>query len=224
MPVMAQYDSGIPDSVYFLEPRYEPDGCSGDIIRIVPLHLFTDFTSILMQLEFSWEESDLLDTVLFYPPFLDSPFTTIANIDNDDRYFYGGIARLNYPSFPPTQGIIAELVFRTNLGDTLWLNRVANGFVLTDWTIWEPLYCHLDTMFVTPDTILVFAGDADASTEVDIDDVVYLLNYIFAGGCPPWDLNSGDADQSCGIDIDDVVYLIEFIFVGGPAPLPGCVR
>ncbi len=217
-------DPGIPDSVYFLEPRYEPDGCSGDIKRIMPLHLFADEHTWLMQLEFTWEGSDLLDTVLFYPPFPDTPFTQVANIDNDDRYFYGGIARVDPPSFPPSQGIIAELVFRTGLGDTLWLNRVSNGFILTDWTEWEPGYCHLDTMFITPDTIMVSSGNANGLDDVDIDDVVYLIMYIFAGGCPPWDLNSGDTDQSCGIDIDDVVYLIEFIFGGGPAPLPGCVR
>ncbi len=61
-------------------------------------------------------------------------------------------------------------------------------------------------------------GDADASGAVDIDDVVYLINYIFAGGPAPVPLASGDADCAGGIDIDDVVYLINYIFAGGPAP------
>jgi hypothetical protein len=30
-------------------------------------------------------------------------------------------------------------------------------------------------------------GDADESGAVDIDDVVYLIEYIFAGGPPPED-------------------------------------
>ncbi len=65
-------------------------------------------------------------------------------------------------------------------------------------------------------------GDADGSQKVDIDDVVYLITYIFSGGPAPNPLNSGDADCSTAIDIDDVVYLITYIFSGGPAPCAGC--
>ena len=61
-------------------------------------------------------------------------------------------------------------------------------------------------------------GDADASGGVDIDDVVYLINYIFSGGPEPIPYESGDADCSTGVDIDDVVYLINYIFSGGNAP------
>ncbi len=61
-------------------------------------------------------------------------------------------------------------------------------------------------------------GDTDGSGEIDIDDVVYLIDYIFGGGPAPDPLWTGDADCSTGIDIDDVVYLIEYIFGGGPAP------
>jgi len=61
-------------------------------------------------------------------------------------------------------------------------------------------------------------GDADFSGAVDIDDVVYLINYIFAGGPAPQPIESGDADCSGGVDIDDVVYLINYIFASGYAP------
>jgi hypothetical protein len=61
-------------------------------------------------------------------------------------------------------------------------------------------------------------GDCDASGDVDIDDVVYLINYIFAGGPAPDPIEAGDADCSGNVDIDDVVYLINYIFAGGPAP------
>jgi hypothetical protein len=66
-------------------------------------------------------------------------------------------------------------------------------------------------------------GDADASAAVDIDDVVYLIAYIFSGGpAPAPAVCCGDADASGGVDIDDVVYLIAYIFSSGPAPLDGC--
>lgn len=61
-------------------------------------------------------------------------------------------------------------------------------------------------------------GDTDASGGVDIDDVVFLIQYIFAGGSAPSPLASGDADCSGGVDIDDVVFLIQYIFSGGSAP------
>jgi hypothetical protein len=61
-------------------------------------------------------------------------------------------------------------------------------------------------------------GDTEGSGDVDIDDAVYLINYIFAGGPVPEPYESGDADCSGGVDIDDVVYLIAYIFSGGNAP------
>ena len=61
-------------------------------------------------------------------------------------------------------------------------------------------------------------GDSDGSGAVDIDDVVYMIAYIFSGGPVPSPLAAGDADCSGAIDIDDVVYLIAYIFSGGPPP------
>ncbi len=62
-------------------------------------------------------------------------------------------------------------------------------------------------------------GDADGSGAVDIDDVVYIINYIFGGGPEPIpELAAGDADCSGNIDIDDIVYIINYIFGGGPPP------
>ncbi len=62
------------------------------------------------------------------------------------------------------------------------------------------------------------AGDADGSGTVDIDDVVFLIAYIFSGGPEPVPYAAGDADCSGAVDIDDVVYLIAYIFSGGPEP------
>jgi hypothetical protein len=65
-------------------------------------------------------------------------------------------------------------------------------------------------------------GDADGSGAVDIDDVVYIISYIFASGQPPEPIESADADCSGGVDIDDVVYLISYIFMDGPEPCASC--
>jgi len=68
------------------------------------------------------------------------------------------------------------------------------------------------------------AGDVNASTDVDIDDVVYLIAYIFTGGDAPLPYPFiGDSDCSGGVDIDDVVYLIAYIFTNGPKPVRTCI-
>jgi hypothetical protein len=69
-----------------------------------------------------------------------------------------------------------------------------------------------------PKLLPYYCGDADGSGDVDIDDVVYLINYIFSGDPPPDPYESGDADCSGAVDIDDVVWLINYIFSGGNAP------
>jgi hypothetical protein len=61
-------------------------------------------------------------------------------------------------------------------------------------------------------------GDADGSGALDIEDVVYLIAFIFSDGPPPEPLNDGDVDCSGNVDIDDVVYMIAYIFSGGPPP------
>ena len=63
-------------------------------------------------------------------------------------------------------------------------------------------------------------GDADGSGSVDIDDIVYLIDYIFLGGPAPVEHECcADSDGSMTVDIDDVVYLIAYIFLGGAAPV-----
>ncbi len=66
-------------------------------------------------------------------------------------------------------------------------------------------------------------GDANYSGGINISDVVYLINYIFAGGPAPFPIKlAGDANCSSAISISDAVYLISYIFAGGPAPCSPC--
>ena len=65
-------------------------------------------------------------------------------------------------------------------------------------------------------------GDADASGSIDIDDIVFLIEYIFSGGPAPDPIEIGDVNCHDGIDIDDPVYLIAYIFLSGPEPCVNC--
>ncbi len=64
----------------------------------------------------------------------------------------------------------------------------------------------------------VECGDVDASGAVDIDDIVYLIAYVFQGGPEPLILSTGNVNCAGGADIDDVVYLINYVFSSGLAP------
>ena len=68
----------------------------------------------------------------------------------------------------------------------------------------------------------VLCGDVNASGDVNIVDVVYLVAYIFSGGAAPNPLAAGDVDCSGEINIADIVYLINYVFRGGPAPCDAC--
>ena len=61
-------------------------------------------------------------------------------------------------------------------------------------------------------------GDANGSGLTDIDDIIYLMDYIFSGGPAPNPLEAGDVNCLGAVNIDDVIYLIAYIFTGGPDP------
>ena len=70
---------------------------------------------------------------------------------------------------------------------------------------------------IHPISIRIYAvcGDVNRSALTDIDDVVFLIAYIFSGGPAPNPEYAGDVDCSGAIDIDDIMYLIYYIFGGG---------
>ncbi len=68
----------------------------------------------------------------------------------------------------------------------------------------------------------IVCGDVNGDGLVNITDVVYLLEYIFAGGPPPVIDVAADVNCDGYVNIADVVYLIDYIFAGGPEPCADC--
>lgn len=64
-------------------------------------------------------------------------------------------------------------------------------------------------------------GDANGDSSLDIDDIVFMIAFVFNGGPAPQPVFAADANCSGGVDVDDVVYLINHIFQGGAAPCAG---
>jgi hypothetical protein len=63
-------------------------------------------------------------------------------------------------------------------------------------------------------------GDADQNGVVDLDDLVYVLNYLFKEGPPPVPPDAGDTNCDGIVDIRDAVKLLNYLLRGGPPP--GC--
>lgn len=60
------------------------------------------------------------------------------------------------------------------------------------------------------------SGDVNWDGSIDVADVFYIINALFAGGPVP--ICPGDVNASGSVDVADVFYLINFLFAGGPAP------
>lgn len=61
-------------------------------------------------------------------------------------------------------------------------------------------------------------GDVDYSGAIDIDDVVFILAYLFQGGPAPEPPEAAEVECNGDVSIDDVVYLIAYLYNGGPPP------
>jgi len=67
--------------------------------------------------------------------------------------------------------------------------------------------------------LLYLRGDVNRNLIRDIEDVIYLLNYVYKNGPAPNPPMAGDVNWDEVVDILDVYYLINFLFTSGPSPL-----
>ncbi|MBU2476106.1 hypothetical protein KKG83_01410, partial [Candidatus Micrarchaeota archaeon] len=72
--------------------------------------------------------------------------------------------------------------------------------------------------FLKQTTIESQCGDTTRDGFIDIDDIIFLVNYVFTGGPAPEPIETGNVNLQDEIDIDDIIYLINYIFLGGPEP------
>ena len=91
----------------------------------------------------------------------------------------------------------------------------------------DSMHVQCDSMLINPDAIVVIDGsltvvptlvgdiDDSGSLPMDIADLVYLVDWMFAGGSPPICPQSADCDGDSTVDIADLVCWVEWMF-----PLP----
>ncbi len=133
-------------------------------------------------------------------------------------------------------GSVSEIIAA---GDFAYMSTVGTGLTVAD--VYIPVFAQKISDYKTSGTsmgiaisgdyayiadqyaLLIFSapspeilvGDADGSGAIDVDDIVFLIDFIFSGGLVPLPTRAGDADSSGSLDIDDVVWLIAYVFGGG---------
>jgi len=61
-------------------------------------------------------------------------------------------------------------------------------------------------------------GDANRDETINLEDAVFLIEYVFRGGAAPNPEPAGDTNCDGVLNLEDAVYLINYIFKGGPPP------
>jgi len=61
-------------------------------------------------------------------------------------------------------------------------------------------------------------GDVDGNTKYTMNDIVFLISYLFRGGAAPTPIEAGDVDQSGAINVSDIAYLVNYLYNSGPRP------
>jgi hypothetical protein len=68
----------------------------------------------------------------------------------------------------------------------------------------------------------ILCGDLDGSGQINVSDLVYVVNYIFADGPAPVDSGGGDVNCDGIVSLADAVHLVNYIFGDGAPPCHGC--
>jgi len=117
--------------------------------------------------------------------------------------------------FPPAQTTVdADLVASEHTkildyGTYYWRVKAKDRWGVTRWS---DQIRHFMVTGIAP-------GDLNGDGSIDIADVVFSVNYLFASGPAPDPLEAGDVNCDGTVDVADVTYLINYLFIGGPPPV-----
>ncbi|MCK4573148.1 MAG: hypothetical protein KAU36_02200, partial [candidate division Zixibacteria bacterium] len=75
-----------------------------------------------------------------------------------------------------------------------------------------------DTIATTLHVRSMLRGDADADEVYTMNDIVYIIGFLFREGEEPSPPDAGDVDRSGTINVADVAYLINYMYRSGPRP------
>ena len=218
------YDPGAPDSVSFY-PQYAYYPLpSGPGLFYAHIRVANDDSVGAITLPLTWSGPVDFDSVTFRETvFGDS--IRIVNTDVLGQKTHISLIPLYDPPIPPTQGLFTTLCFTLN---------AMTGIVQIDSTFISPIN-HLIFTTTEPQgyhpqyvagefpVLPYWPGDVTFDGELrNLEDLLYLLNYIYKGGAaPPHPISADITEPDDIIDIEDVLYLIHYLYKYGPEPNPG---
>jgi hypothetical protein len=77
-----------------------------------------------------------------------------------------------------------------------------------------------DTLVVCPRIVAFLRGDVDSDNVYSVNDIAYLVEFLYREGLPPDVMESADVDNSGTVTISDVSFLVYYLFRNGPPPAP----
>ncbi len=66
------------------------------------------------------------------------------------------------------------------------------------------------------------SGDLTEDGAIDVDDIVFLISYVYLDGDPPSNLAIADANCDGKINLVDITIIVNYVFRGGPEPGSDC--
>jgi len=96
----------------------------------------------------------------------------------------------------------------------MWMWSLTSSSIMPSW---GGPYCYDVVTCCNHDGI---RGDTDASNEINVGDLTFLVNYIFKGGAESVCQVEGDVNSDGIILLDDLVVMVNYIFKGGHPPDP----
>jgi hypothetical protein len=127
-----------------------------------------------------------------------------------------------FPCYPRVSPVVCYFQWTTEEEDTLnspytVVFTVDDGRDSTDTGVVE--------ITVLPYNILPSGteGDVTGDNEVSVDDVVFLIRYLFLNEPPPNPPVAGDVNGDCFVGLSDIIWLINYLFRFGPPPQIRCL-
>ncbi len=96
-----------------------------------------------------------------------------------------------------------------------------------EWVPPPPPYCHaFGSIWIGGDERgayfdkngYLLAADPNGDGVINVNDAIYILNYLFRGGPAPDPLESGDANCNGDVDVTDAIYILNYLFREGDPP------
>lgn len=180
----------------------------------------------------------VFDTATSEGSILPSDMRLIANVKENGKRL--GIIIIPYSGFdqiPPPGGKLGEIFFhiRPNAGyhcmgidtltDSIYISDDSSIVMIQMPVFWiEDGITYVLYSFEKNSICVDYVGpirpcgDANYDRDVDLEDVVWVINFLFLNGDPARLYYLADVNVDDKVNLTDIIYLVNYLYRGGPEP------